>query len=195
MTSVYLYTVGSTKERIKSKGDNDNKDDEFKIEERFPSLAGKLKSTNSATIPNTSSAKNVKDDTSNSEEMAGGLDCTKAINLQKQDGCSEESLLMKSETCHDIYFSKSLASTSIRSKTSRDHSQFGMYSSFYHPYARYAATSRGHDVTPCVIPRLSMLPEGISPYSGSLLTRADSKTSSYIRALDPQLLHSSLHMK
>lgn len=180
---------GSSKQNDKSKTSKDD-EDEFKIEERFPSLAGKIRSMNSANIRSKSSLKQCEDDISNN---AFAENADRKDNLvDKPDEYPNENFL-KHRSRHDTYFSTCL--TNISSKAAREHSSSALYSSLYHPYARYSATSRGHDVTPYVIPRLCMLPDGLSAFPNSLLTHTDSKATTYRRAFDSQMLQSSLHLK
>lgn len=96
--------------------------------------------------------------------------------------------ILKNKTLQDTYFSKCL--TSMSSKAVREPSPSG---TLYHPYARYSTSSRGHDITPYVIPRLCMFPERFSPYAHSLFSPADSRHSFLSRSIEPHLFkHSSL---
>lgn len=179
---------GSSKHSERQKTSKD--DDEFKIEERFPSLAGKIRSVNSANTRNRTSSKHCADDIYDNA-TAENVDRNKTHIEKTDDGPNEN--FQKHRSRQDTYFSTCL--TNISSKAAREHSPSALYSSFYHPYARFGASSRGHDVTPYVIPRLCMLPDGLSAFSNSFLTHTDSKALTYSRSFDSHLLQSSLHMK
>lgn len=145
---------------------------------------------NSANTRNRTSSKHCADDIYDNA-TAENVDRNKTHIEKTDDGPNEN--FQKHRSHQDTYFSTCL--TNISSKAAREHSPSALYSSFYHPYARFGASSRGHDVTPYVIPRLCMLPDGLSAFSNSFLTHTDSKALTYSRSFDSHLLQSSLHMK
>ncbi|XP_061195344.1 paired box protein Pax-2a-like [Saccostrea echinata] len=181
----------SSKQNVKPK-DNNN-DDEFRIEERFPSLAGKIRTTNMLkTTENTQCSS--KTSTKNNAPKPDNIDKNSSGEMSVESVKSSENLL-ENRSSYDTYFSKCL--TSMSTKATREMSSSGFYS-LYHPYSRYSASSRGSDITPYVIPRLYMFPESFSSPSHSLLSHTDTGTgtSSHGRAFDQHVFkRSSLNLK
>ncbi|XP_062615958.1 paired box protein Pax-8-like [Saccostrea cucullata] len=179
----------SSKQTSKPKDKND--DDEFRIEERFPSLAGKIRNTNtSKTTENTECSSRASNKYNAPKPDSYETDSPGEIPVE---GTKSSVNLIENRSCYDTYFSKCL--TSMSTKATRDMSPSGLYS-LYHPYSRYSASSRGSDVTPYVIPRLYMFPENFSSPTHSCLSHNESGMSSSGRGYDQHVFkRSSLNLK